>query len=167
MGSTCRKWLCTLVLFTGAFKWTQLRPSTQAISYRNAQTYWSINPAAFVAKLPGSSLIWCCHLRGKEIACSCGCISLLVGLLGDIDSFIRAQPGCSCTYEVRSNVYRTCMFVHHGYHHVYVLVWHCIVRSAKYNNIIVGTQASVLRWGDHQLGSLIARCLSKVGNYRR
>ena len=29
--------------------------------------------------------------EGKEIAGSCGCISLLVGLLGDIDSFVRAQ----------------------------------------------------------------------------
>ena len=33
--------------------------------------------------------------EGKEIACSCGCISLLVGLLGDIDSFIRAQAAAA------------------------------------------------------------------------
>ena len=33
--------------------------------------------------------------EGKEIACSCGCISLLVGLLGDIDSFVRAQSAAA------------------------------------------------------------------------
>ena len=29
--------------------------------------------------------------EGKEIACDCGCIPLLVGLLEDIDSFVRSQ----------------------------------------------------------------------------
>ena len=62
--NTCRKWLCTP--FTGVFKWTQPRAST-ATPYRSLQRYWSTNPAAFVVKLPESSLIWRCHLRARRL----------------------------------------------------------------------------------------------------
>ena len=33
--------------------------------------------------------------EGKEIACQCGCIPLLIGLLEDIDSFVRSQSAAA------------------------------------------------------------------------
>ena len=47
--------------------------------------------------------------EGKDIACQCGCIPLLVGLLEDIDSFVRSQSAAALMrYNYEAIVLHTC-----------------------------------------------------------